>query len=106
MANDPPTSMRLRFGGLEAKDMGVTRFRGPRASSSTNSDTSEEKALRKIAKLSRTHPDLKERFANVVKKASHSKYPHQQALSEIYKIVSNKIAIEWLRKKGLLKPPT
>jgi hypothetical protein len=101
MANDPPTSMRLRFGGLEAKDIGVTDFHKPRAVSSTNLQVSEQQALRTIARLSKKHPDLKERFAKIVKQASRAKRPYQTALQEIYNVLSNKRAIEWLRKKGL-----
>jgi hypothetical protein len=101
MANDPPTSMKMRFGGLDAKDIGVTNFRQPRAASSTNLDVSEEKALRRIAALSKAQPDLKERFAKIVKETSRFKNPYQNALRDMYKVVRNKRAIE-RRKKGLL----
>lgn len=48
MANDPPTSMQMRFGGLDAKDIGVTNFHRPRAASSINRDLKENDAARKL----------------------------------------------------------
>ncbi len=102
MANDPPTSMQLRFGGREAQEIGVTGFHEPRAASSINLNVNEQEALRRIASLSKQHPDLKERFAEMARKNFGQKRSHQRTLWAMYEIIRDKCRIERWRK---MHPP-
>jgi hypothetical protein len=60
MANDPPTSMRMRFGPLDAMDIGVTDFRQPRAASSVNRDIRDRNVIRELSSEIKNDPEWRD----------------------------------------------
>jgi hypothetical protein len=99
MANDPPTSMHMRFGGLEAQEIGVTRFHQPRAASSINAEIDERRAWRHIKWLSERHPDLKEKFAEIARKNAHERHPYRRTAIQMLEPIRDKRRLERYLKK-------
>jgi hypothetical protein len=99
MANDPPTSMKMRYGALDARDIGVTNFHQPRAQSTVEKELRKKKVLKGIVYLAKRHPSLKERFAKIVIDANRSKQPDEVAYAEMLKLARAKTAYDRIMKE-------
>lgn len=85
MANDPPTSMRMRFGYEQARDVGVTGFERPPDAQQMNWHRECADAEKKIAALTRTDPSLTTLALEVFERLKlHNRHGAPQVLADIY----------------------
>jgi hypothetical protein len=90
--------MQMRFGGLEAKDIGITNFHRPRAPSSVNRDIEESDAARELQLEIKKDPEW-EGFVRHWIKEGHSAVVTSEALSRAKMYM-------WLKRKMGASPKT
>jgi hypothetical protein len=98
MANDPPTSLGMRFGYPAHREMGVP-FRNPRPVSQVNFLIKERKATMEMNALATDHPELCARFIDIARDATARMCTSQDTLERFRKAVASARQFQILKDK-------
>jgi hypothetical protein len=98
MANDPPTSLGMRFGWRAHREANVP-FRNPRPISQVNFLARENKATREMRSLARDYSMLRARFTKIALEATAQMYTRQDTLSLFRKAVTSALRLKALKDK-------
>jgi transcription initiation factor TFIID subunit TAF12 len=77
----PPSTLRRGHGPKEAHDSGLKEYVQDRAVSSMKKDIDEQRALREVNELAHAHPEMKAKFAEIVRAVGNNKRSCNTVLS-------------------------